>query len=419
MLSEFTSLLHNAHPLTAVGLLLLAGYLGGRLANRVGAPRVTGYLLAGMALSPSLFGLFTEVQIQDDFSVITDMALGIIAFSIGGTLDFQHMRRLGKTIAVITVFQSSAAFLLTALGVGLAFPLIAAAFGQTELFRGVILPLALLLGAISTATAPAATLAVVHEANARGPFTTVLLGVVALDDGLCILFYALAAGLAGALLGGREISLLGSLGEPALHIGLSLTIGAVACGVLWFAAPRVEQAANLLLVSLGCVFAAVGLAETLHASALLTGMVLGCGVANLVPLSHGIFDAVENIEELIFGLFFVLAGAHLDLRLLGDASALAVLFAVSRFLGKLGGAFVGARWVGAPANTQKYLGLGLLPTAGVTVGLVLMARELFGDHPAADVMVNAVLASVVINELISPLLVRYALVRAGETRATP
>ena len=354
MLSEIASFLHNAHPLTAIGLMLLAGHLGARLAHRVGAPRVTGYLLAGMALSPSLFGLFTETQIQDDFSVITDMALGVIAFSIGGTLDLEHMRRLGRSIVVITAFQATAAFLVTALGVSLVFPLIAASLGQTELFVGMILPLAILLGAISTATAPAATLAVVHEANARGPFTTVLLGVVALDDGLCIVFYALAAGVAGALLGGREVSVLSSLGQPALHIGLSVVIGAGAFGILKFTAQRVERAAGLLLVTLGCVFAAVGVAETLHASALLTCMVLGCGVVNLISQSHSIFDAVETVEELIFGLFFVLAGASLQLDLLWQTGLISIAYIGCRVLGKIVGAAAGAKLSGVDTATGRW-----------------------------------------------------------------
>lgn len=412
---ELFSLLHTAHPLTAVGLMMLAGQLGAFLATRVGAPRVSGYLLAGMALSPSLLGVFTKTQVQHDFRVVTDMALGIIAFSIGGTLDFGQMRRLGRTIAWITVAQAMGAFLFTTLGVLLVFPLIAASLGQAETYRGLILPLALLLGAISTATAPAATLAVVHELRARGPLTTVLLGVVALDDGLALLFYAIALSAARNMVSGASLAPLLSLSEPLLHVATSLGIGAVACGVVWAVARRVVRAPVLLVVSLGCVFSAVGLAESVHASSLLTGMVLGCGVVNLVPQSHGIFEGVEGIEELIFGLFFVLAGAHLDVRVLGDAGGLALLLVACRFAGKLAGARAGASLVGAPAVIRKYLGLGLLPKAGVTVGLVLVAGELFGESPVTEVMVNAVLASVVINEVMSPLLVKYALKMAGET----
>jgi Kef-type K+ transport system membrane component KefB len=403
--------LTQSHPLVHIGLLLLCGYAGGRIANYLNLPRVTGYLVMGMILSPSVLGVFNEELVREDLSLITDIALAIIAFSVGGTLELSKVRKLGRQILWITLFQASAAFLFVTGIITLVFPLI----GGGELSRGSAwFPMALVIGAISAATAPAVILAIIHEYRAGGPLTTTLLGVVSLDDTLTILFYTFAVSLAGSLVTGTALSWQGVVAVPLAHIGTALAIGGILGVCFRFLTPYIHRREAMLGVTAGAIFLASGLAIGFHSSALLASMTLGFVVTNFVRHSEDLFGSVDTIEEALFAMFFTLAGAHLDLGVIGSAGWLAVLIVAGRFAGKFLGARLGAVVSGAPEVVRRYLGFGLLPKAGITVGLVLAAKEIFPSQQVSELMVNAVLATVIINELFSPMLVRHALAGAGE-----
>jgi Kef-type K+ transport system membrane component KefB len=408
-------LLEQSHPLLHIGLLLLCGYVGGKIANLMKAPRVSGYIVAGVLLSPSFVGVFHEELVKEDLVIITDMALGIIAFSIGGTLELTRLKRLGKQIFWITLIQAIAAFFLSTAVIVTFFPMI---HGSEFSFRGVYLPMAIVIGAISAATAPAATLAIIHEYKAKGLLTTVLLGVVTLDDGLTILFYAFAITIARSLITQDPISWQSMVIIPSLHIVTALALGGVIGLCLRKLIRFIPRKEAMLGVMVGCIFLTSGLALSLKSSPLLANMVLGVMVVNFVRHGEDLFGVVESIEESIFMMFFTLAGAHLDLSVIQTAGWLALLIAGGRFSGKLIGTWLGANISHAPRAVKKYLGFGLLPKAGVTVGLVLIAKDLFGASEMAEIMVSAVLGSVIINELLSPFLVRYALVKSGEARVT-
>lgn len=410
--------LENSHPLVHIGLLLLCGYAGGKAANFLKAPRVSGYIVTGMLLSPSVLGVFREELVKEDLTLITDIALGIIAFSIGGSLALRKLKRLGKQILWITIVQALAAFALTAALVASVFPLIGSRGLGAYSFLKLFFPMALVVGAISAATAPAATLAIIHEYKAKGPLTSILLGVVALDDGLTIFFYAFAISVARGLVGQEAFSWQSMAFAPGLHILTSLVLGGAVGMCLRELIRFVPRREAMLGVIVGSVFLTSGIAIGLDASPLLANMMLGFMVVNFVRHGHDLFGVVESIEEPIFAMFFTLAGAHLDLRIIQIAGWLALLISLGRFSGKLLGTRVGAQISHAPETVRKYLGFGLLPTAGVTVGLVLLAKGIFGPAQMSEVMVNAVLTSVIINELLAPLLVRYALVKADEARKT-
>jgi Kef-type K+ transport system membrane component KefB len=401
-------------PLIAVGLLLLLGWWGGRAANALKLPRVSGYLVAGMLASPSLTGLFTRQVVVQDFAILTDIALGVIAYSIGGSLVYNRLKRLGKSILWITVSQGVGAFVVTVAALLPALAWVCRFQGPEYTFLGTYLPMALIIGAISLATAPGAVLAIISELQATGPFTTILLGVIALDDGLAIIFYALAATLAQMLVSPTDTSWLATAGWPFLEITLSVLLGVLAGSYLKFMSRWVRRREALLMVILGTIFLIYGVAKTLHLSALLANMVLGFFVVNLERRHQDFFLVVEQIEEPLFGLFFCVAGAHLDLQAFLAAGFLIPIIMVARMAGKQLGAWVGAEVSQAPETVKRYLGLGLLPKAGVTVGLVLIAQDIFSP-PVASLLVNAVIGSVILNELIAPPLVKYALVKAGET----
>lgn len=364
-----------------------------------------------MILSPSVLGIFHRHLVEDQLAIITDIALGIIAFSIGGSLDLLKVRKLGKLIFWITIFQGTGAFLLVTGAIVVSRSLL---FGHSQFLPSHFLAMALVVGALSAATAPAATLSIIREYRAKGPMTTILLGVVTLDDALTILFFSFSIAVAGGLMAQSPLSAADILLGPTKEIVIALMAGGAMGVFLKLMAPVITRRSAMLGVVLGAIFLTGGLAATFHSSALLANMILGFFVVNFVRQSEDLFTVIDGVEESIFAMFFVLAGAHLDLGTMSTAGWLAGFIVIGRFSGKFFGARMGAWISGAPVTVRKYLGFGLLPKAGVTVGLVLMARELMGASELTDLMVNAVLASVIINELMSPLLVRYAIVKSGE-----
>ena len=406
--------METIHPLVYIGLLLLLSYAGGKAANYFKAPRVTGYLVIGMLLSPSLLGLFHESLIKEELTIITDIALSIIAFLIGGSLSLIKLKKLGKHIFWITFTQAFGAFISTTLMLSLFFYFIHSLGAIQSSFWTLYFPMAFVIGAISAATAPAAIMAIVHEYRAKGPFTTILLGVIALDDALTILFAAFAFSMAYVFVNQEAVSLTSFLFSPVFSICLSLSIGGVLGMCLRKLIGFVMRKEAMLGVIVGTIFFAGGLAISLKASPLLANMMLGFVVVNFVKHHEDLFAVVESIEEPIFGMFFTLAGAHMDFKVMQTAGLIALIITLGRFSGKLLGSRLGSQISHAPREVKKYLGFALLPTAGVTLGLVLEAGAVFGDTYLSEIMVNAVLGSVIINELMTPFFVRYSLRRAGE-----
>ena len=398
--------------LGALGVLLICGYFGGRLANKFKLPRVTGYIIAGLLLSPSISGIIAEELVEEKFSIVTDIGLAIIAFSVGGSLSLSRLKQLGKSILWINVTESLGAFILTFILVFLLSPLVLKLNTAHSPFLEVYLPFALIIGAVSAATAPAAILAIVHEYKAKGPLTTTLLGVVALDDGMAIILFAFATATVRALTN-AEISVYKMVAEPTIVIVGSIFLGAIFGLSLTGLASWVKGKESLLIIILGHILLCAGVAKQLKLSPLLTTMMVGFIVVNKAKHSHDLFLAVENIEETIFALFFTLAGAHFNITVIKLAGFMALIITIARFSGKLLGTKLGATFSHAPAEVKKYLGYGLLPTAGVAIGLILMAKPLMQPQ-FSTIMINAVLGAVIINELIAPPFVKFALMRAGE-----
>ena len=406
--------METIHPLVYIGLLLVLSYAGGKAANYFKAPRVTGYLVIGVLLSPSVLGLFHESLVKEELTIVTDIALSIIAFSIGGSLSLIKLKRLGKHIFWITFTQAFGAFISTTLMLSLFFYFIHSLGAIQSSFWTLYFPMAFVIGAISAATAPAAIMAIVHEYRAKGPFTTILLGVIALDDALTILFAAFAFSMAYVFVNQEAVAFTNLFFSPMFSILLSLFIGGALGICLRKLIGFVLRKEAILSVIVGAIFLAGGLAISLNASHLLANMMLGFVVVNFVRHHEDLFVVVESIEEPIFGMFFTLAGAHMDFKVMQTAGLIALVIVLGRFSGKLLGSRFGAQISRAPEAVKKYLGMALLPKAGVTVGLVLAAGEVFGDTYLSEIMVNAVLGSIIINELMAPFFVRFALRRAGE-----
>ncbi len=401
------------HPLLAVGLLLIGSFLGGWAANALKLPRVSGYLVAGMLMSPSFLNVLPSSLTSRDLASLTEVALAIIAYSIGGSLVYKRLRQLGKSIAWITVAQAAGAFLFTTASLLFVWPLLTDFPQICASERALTWVVSIVIGAISAATAPGAVLAIISEYRAKGPFTTTLLGVIALDDGLTIIFFAIASTVANILLNPGSVSFFYMAITPLWEIGLSIILGTIAGIGLQYGVHLARRPSSVLMIVLGAICVASGASIVLHASPLLTNMTVGFIAANWEPRHHQLFHVLEQIEEPIFGLFFSLAGAHFDMTVIKQAGLLGIVILIVRVMGKQAGTWLGANLSGASPAVKKYLGLGLSPQAGVTVGLVLIAEE-FLPSGVSDIVVNAVIGSVILNELIAPPLVTFAFKKAGE-----
>lgn len=404
-----------AHPLLAVGLLLILGYLGGRAANALKLPRVSGYLVVGMLFSPSFFNILSSQLVDRDLNIITEMALSIIAYSIGGSLVIKRLKRVGKSILCITLSQSGSIFLLTVAFLLFAMPFLTGFQGSEYSLLETYLPMALVIGALSIATASSPILAIISELRASGPFTTTLLGVTAISYCLSIIFFALASTIANILIHPGTVFGIKMLGEAMGKIIFSLLLGIPAAVLLKTVARLVRRREALLMVILGIIFGTSGVASLLNLSPLLPNMVVGFVIVNLERRHHDFFLVVEQIQEPLFGLFFCLAGAHIDLGILKAAGLLTAAILVIRMGGKQLGVWIGTKVSRAPKDVKKYLGLALFPKANLAVGLVLMVKEVFPLPIMSNFLVNLVVGIVIISQLIGLPLVKYALVKVGET----
>jgi Kef-type K+ transport system membrane component KefB len=401
-------------PLLVVGLLLVLGFFGGRLANRAGLPRITGYLAVGVLFSPSVTGIVPRQVIFHDLHVITEVALAIIAFTIGGSLEFRRLRHVGYQIGWITIFQALGAFSITAL---VLYPVLGfmvhlpGEYGEPKM----LVAISLVMGAIAAATAPGAVLAIISELRAKGTFTTILLGVIALDDAITIVFYAVAATIAQNLITPGSASMLSMVTIPAIDIGLSLVVGALGGVLLYYSARTIDRPEAMLMVVMGVLILVSTVSSMVHASALLANMVVGLGIVNVEHGHQDYFRVMEPMEDMVFGLFFTLAGAHIEIEVLKVAGLLALIFLAIRMVGKQLGVWAGVAVSGADHHIKRYLGLALFPQAGVTIGLVMLAQDIFPDY-VGELVVNAVLGSVILNEFISPPLLKFCLRRVGDAR---
>lgn len=373
----------------------------GLIASRFGIPRVIAYLLVGVLFSEGFLGGVLEFNLAKVADVPTVGALGIIAYIIGGSITMAQIHRVGKIIFGTAIGESLGAILLVLILLPIFFP----SFTDVGAFQ-----LALPMAAIAATTAPAATLAVLHQYRASGPMTDTLLGVVAVDDALGIIFYSLALAL---VTGGNVTS----------HIGLAFweIFGASLFGGLsgFFLAKlghHIRQSGLRLPLVLGGIFMVIGWAEALNFSPILATLVLGFSSRYfLKAAADRLFAPIEFLEELVFLIFFTMAGAHFQYSIIVEYLDLVFIYFIARIVGKLFGAYLGANISGAPPNVSRWIGFGLVPQAGVAVGLALTLSQEAAFQSVAPMIINVILGATLLYEIFGPFAVRFALHRVGET----
>ena len=417
-----------------VAVLLLAALLSTRLMKILKLPNVTGYIITGIIVGPFVFGLlfnnFTYDGIKegviyqyiDKISWVSTVALGFIAFSIGTSFKIQTLKAVGKRVIIITVLEALCAsiFVIVALMVAhFIFP------------EHVSWELVLTLGAIASATAPAATLMVIKQYRARGPLVNTLLPVVALDDAAALILFAILFQISMTLAGGGDFSIYKMLVKPILEIMMSLGFGAILGFFISLMNKFFLSRNNRLIFCIFSVFAALGIymifkQEQLggfELSSLLMCMMAGAIYTNMRKDSDRTLDVMDRFTSPIYMMFFVISGASLDLTVFFSKSGLvvvsiAVIYLLFRVGGKWLGAFTGASITNCEPQVKKYLGLTLVPQAGVAIGLATTSSKLFSLHEAtqeASVLIIAIiLTSTLIYELFGPMISKYALNKAGE-----
>lgn len=401
----------SQHPFFAIGMILFVGYYIGKLAAKVKLPEITGFIVAGLILGPSVIGTgIVSHHMGENLKVVTELALSLIALTIGGEFYLVKLKRLGKEIVIITLVQIFATFVLVTLGLTL--------FGMELAFS-------MMLGAIAAATAPAATVAIVQSLHAKGIFIDYLYGIVALDDaGSVILFgvvFAIASGLlniSGVNMGTGTIIL-----HAILEVALSLVIGVVSGFLLHHLTKKTNNSNEIMIISLGIIFITTTVAIVFHLSPLLANMAAGAVLINMSARNHRVFRILEPLTPPIYALFFVIAGAELDPALIVQKGVLVlgIVYIISRAIGKYGGVFLGSLMSRVEKSTRNNLGFCMLPQAGVAIGLVLliqtspMMAKLTGSQSLiVDNMVNIVLFSVFVNELIGPPLSKMAIIKGNK-----
>ncbi len=399
--------------LTIVGLMTFVGLFFGKLTKYVKLPSIIGFMLVGVLLGPSLFGLLTE-GVQQDLGFITEVALGFVAISIGLELRMSTLKQQGWGIIVIILAESLLAFALVA--------------GAVTLLTGDP-ALGLIFGAIAPASAPAGTVAIIQEYKAKGSLTKALYSVVGFDDGLGIILFGFASAFARSIIeqsiSGHSESFISLMTPPFVEVVLSIAVG-IAVAILFSSlARKLESSRDIFILLFASVLIAAGLSITLHASLILTNMVAGFIIVNTQPrnLLKKMEEELSNVMPLLFVLFFVLAGANLHIATVPSLGLLGLVYIVSRSAGLTGGAALGATISGAEPKIRKYLGMGILSQAGVAIGLALIVKHEFsslGDWGAriGSTVITTVTGTSIIFELIGPVLTKVGLQKAGEIDTT-
>ena len=379
-------------------VILFAGYVAGRIISLFMLPVVTGYLVVGIIIGPYCLDIIPDQAIHS-MELIEHIALSFIAFFIGSEFEKSQIKGLGSSVLIIAVVQ--------ALGtVVLVFVTMRYIFNQPLSFS-------LLIGAISAATAPAAVLMVIKEYRAKGPLTRTLLSVVALDDVICVIVFGIIVSLATALNGGAHFS-IGSISGPLVDISGSVLLGLLAASITYIFVTGVAKTnEDILTIVLAVLIGTTAVAYRLGLSYILTDMVFGAVTANTNRRVTRVFSITEPITQPIYVAFFALAGLTLQLDIMPQVGLIGAGYVLARAAGKMAGCYFGARLGKASDNVQRYLGLGMLPQAGVAIGLALTVRQRFPDIGLK--LSTIVMAGVVFYEILGPLFAKLAIQKSGET----
>lgn len=389
-----------------LGIALLSALVFSKGATLIKSPLIVGYIVAGAFLGPDVFKVITESQINS-LDIINTITLSFIGFGIGGELKIKELKKLGKSIIMIVIFEATFAFLLV---------------GTATAILLHSIPLGLIYGALASATAPAGTVEVIRQYKAKGDLTTTLYAVMGLDDIYALLLYTLAIPLALIFLEGNTLtespSMLSALSSAGIEILLSIGIGAAVGFILVNIVRKLHDHVSIFFLSLGVILINCGLSEHFVLSPILMNMAAGIVAVNFKSItSRKIFNALGEWTPPFYVWFFVLIGTRLDHTKIITYGWIVLVYVIARSIGKWSGSWLGAKVSNASSNIKKYLGLALFSQAGVAIGLALAASkalEKSGRHEIAIQIMSVITATTFIVMLVGPIFAKIALFKAGE-----
>ncbi len=401
--------------LLTIGLLLIIGYIAGLLLDKIGLPRIIGYIAIGIFFSPNTIN-FIDYSILETTQPLMDICLSFIAFEVGGALKWSEIKKHEKEIISITIFASFFPYLLIATGIYVFYICFPSWLPFDLIF---LLPFAILLGALASSTAPAATLAVIHQYKAKGKVTDTILGIAALDDVLGILLFSLTIGAVAILEGGKEVLFENAMLSSFYKILSAILVGLVLAFIMKVTAKmfNIRAESQWVIVLFALIILCVGITALLRTDELLANMTMGVVIVNRCNHHKAIFRLLERYtEEFIFLFFFLLSGLHLDILSIPHAAISITIFVILRVVGKFTGSFVGASIVKADRAIQRFTAGGLLPQGGIVIGLVLSVYQREQFKEISEILLTTIMGATIINELIGPFAARYSLMKSGEIK---
>lgn len=388
----------QVNTLFYLALILFAGLIFGRLVKLIRLPNVTGYLIAGLLIGPYVFKL-VPLDLVEGLELVSEMALGFIAFSIGSEFKLSYLKKLGIVPIVIALFEALTASILVTV---------------VLVIFGFDIEIALLLGAIAAATAPAATVMVIKQFNAKGPVTSTLLSVVALDDAVALMAYGFAAAIVNILQHPGESSVVAAIIMPLVEIIGSIALGFVLGFLFTLPLRFFKKNSNRLIIIAAFIFLGSSLATMLGLSPLLLCMSMSAMLVNISREAGSILKLADSITSPIYIMFFVVSGMGLEINILPSVGLIGILYIITRVVGKVAGASIGAAIMKAEETVKKYIGLTLIPQAGVAIGLTLLAARIVPQY--SQTIRTVVLCATLIYELVGPGITKFALKKAGEIK---
>jgi len=402
--------------LLIIGVILFTGFVLGEIVSKIRLPKVTGYIIAGVLLNPELFHII-PTNFTEHTAVITNVALAFITFSVGGTLLYKKIKKLGRGMIYITFFEAELAFLAVFLGFMAIVPFFLNV-PNASLFA-VFIPISILLASLASPTDPSATLAIAHEYKAKGDVSSTIMGVAAFDDAIGIVNYSIAITVAGLLILHQSFSINSSIISP-----LYIIFGAIVLGIIFgfifntisWAVKR-ETEGTLIVVIICFLLLCFGVAKIIGVDELLATMAMGAFVVNFNKMRDKIFKILERYtEELIFVLFFTISAMHLKFSVLSTSYILILFFVVFRTIGKVAGSKLGAHLAKSSKNVKKYVAGGLIPQGGIVIGLALLLKQNNSFDQIADIIISVIIGATIIHELVGPVIAKISLKKAGEIK---
>jgi Kef-type K+ transport system membrane component KefB len=392
------------NTLLIFGIALILGIFVARSMDKLSTPHVVGFILLGVLLGDSFLHLI-PLSKAEELSPVADLALGFIGFGMGEHLLISDLRRLGKSIIAISLLESLGAYVLVFAGVYI--------FSRS-------LPLAMILASLASATAPAATVDVLKQYQSEGPLTTTLLAVVGIDDAIALLLFSISAPFALSYVGGTSALSISQITLPLVEIIGSIILGIACAFPVDFFIDHMDNNEEILLFMISSVLMVVGISIWLNLSVILATLVFGTATINIKHThAEHVGNTIDRVSPILYILFFVIVGARLDIKLIAGVGLVAIAYLVFRALGKISGAYLGARISNSCVSVQKYLGITLLSQAGVAVGLALSIASKVSNvgvlgEAIEKTIITTIITTTLVVQLVGPILTRLAIFRAGE-----